>query len=370
MNDLNEIVIFLLTAVSHTWPFFLISIVLSVLIQALKLDGMIRKAFANKVGVAILLATAVGAFSPFCSCTVIPVIAGLLASGVPLAPIMAFWIASPTMDPEIFALSVGILGWPIAIVRLIATLILSLGAGYITLALTRTNWFRAILPKFAAPETAGTERRPGSQAEVAVSDSCCTPESTPVQIALPVMQPMLATATGVASTDVASCETGSCSLPVSQTETAVSVGWQEQIQTSFQQIEWPHFMSQVAKESWNLGRWLLLAFLLEALITLYVPQASIAAILGDSNQWAIPLAALIGIPLYLTNISALPIISGLLAQGMQPGAAIAFLIAGPVTTIPAMTAVWGIVHRRIFILYITFGLIGATLLGVVANWIL
>ncbi|MCP4418803.1 MAG: hypothetical protein GY805_19480 [Chloroflexi bacterium] len=364
MNDLREILLFLITAVSHVWPFFLISIVLSVLIQALKLDGMIRKTFDNKVGMAILLATVVGAFSPFCSCTVIPVIAGLLASGVPLAPIMSFWIASPTMDPEIFALSVGVLGWPIAIVRLVATLILSLSAGYITLALTRTVRFRSILPKFAAPAP-----------QTAVPETCCTPEATPTGIALPMMQPMLATAgvspAGVAPVSVTSaCESDSCSLPVSQPNTAVSVGWHEQIQSSFQQIKWPDFLRQVAKESWNLGRWLLLAFLLEALITLYVPQEAIATSLGDSNQWAIPLAALIGIPLYLTNISALPIISGLLAQGMQPGAAIAFLIAGPVTTIPAMTAVWGVVHRRIFVLYITFGLVGAILLGIVANWFL
>ncbi|MCP4362151.1 MAG: hypothetical protein GY796_29440 [Chloroflexi bacterium] len=361
MNDLQEILLFMLMAVSHTWPFFLISIVLSVLIRVLKLDGMIRRAFANKVGIAILLATAVGAFSPFCSCTVIPVIAGLLASGVPLAPIMAFWIASPTMDPEIFALSVGVLGWPMAIARLVATLILSLSAGYITLALTHTAWFRSILPKFAAPQTAASP----------------SPKSAPAQIALPVMQPVLAASVGTATVAtatpaaaVSSCESGSCSLPLSQSGTVVSIGWREQIQTSFQQIEWPHFMRQVAKESWNLGRWLLLAFFLEALITLYVPQEAIAAILGDGNQWAIPLAALIGIPLYLTNISALPIISGLLAQGMQPGAAIAFLIAGPVTTIPAMTAVWGVVHRRIFILYIMIGLVGAMLLGFVANWFL
>ena len=79
------------------------------------------------------------------------------------------------------------------------------------------------------------------------------------------------------------------------------------------------------------------------------------------------MAAVVGVPLYLTNISALPVVSGLLAQGMQPGAAIAFLIAGPVTTIPAMTAVWGIVHRRIFFLYLTIGLIGAIILGFVTN---
>ena len=82
------------------------------------------------------------------------------------------------------------------------------------------------------------------------------------------------------------------------------------------------------------------------------------------------LAALIGIPLYLSNFTALPIVSGLLAQGMQPGAAIAFLIAGPVTTIPAMTAVYGVVQRRVFVLYFSLGLFGAIVMGVVINLLL
>jgi uncharacterized membrane protein YraQ (UPF0718 family) len=125
MNDIFEISHFVGTAVWHTLPFFLISIALSVLVRSLKLDGLIRRAFSARIGTAILLATLVGAFSPFCSCTVSPIIAGLVASGVPLAPVMAFWIASPTMDPEIFALSVGILGWPLALARLGATLALS-----------------------------------------------------------------------------------------------------------------------------------------------------------------------------------------------------------------------------------------------------
>jgi uncharacterized membrane protein YraQ (UPF0718 family) len=55
---------------------------------------------------------------------------------------------------------------------------------------------------------------------------------------------------------------------------------------------------------------------------------------------------------------------------MQPGAAIAFLIASPVTTIPAMTAVWGIVHRRIFFIYLAIGLIGAMILGIVTNMLI
>src|SRR5215211_3906865 len=132
-------------------PVFLLSVSLGVLVRALKLDGAIRRAFSHRVGVSILLATAVGAFSPFCSCTVIPLVAGLLIAGVPLAPVMAFWIASPTMDPEIFALSVCFLGWPLAVARLLATLILSLGAGYLTLLLTRGGLLGKVLRR-AEPE--------------------------------------------------------------------------------------------------------------------------------------------------------------------------------------------------------------------------
>src|SRR5512145_2812770 len=78
-------------------PAFLLSMALAALIRALRLDGMIRGAVETRVGLAVVLATAVGAFSPLCSCTVIPVVSGLLLSGVPLAPVMSFWVASPTM---------------------------------------------------------------------------------------------------------------------------------------------------------------------------------------------------------------------------------------------------------------------------------
>jgi uncharacterized membrane protein YraQ (UPF0718 family) len=63
-------------------------------------------------------------------------------------------------------------------------------------------------------------------------------------------------------------------------------------------------------------------------------------------------------------------VSGLLAQGMQPGAAIAFLIAGPVTTVPAMSAVWGVVTRRVFAVYLGVSLLGAVILGWLTNLVL
>ena len=111
------------------------------------------------------------------------------------------------------------------------------------------------------------------------------------------------------------------------------------------------------------AKFMALAFLLEALIILYVPSEWIAGLLGGQNRWAIVNAALIGVPVYTTELAALPMVSGLLAQGMNPAAALAFLIAGPTTTLPAMAAVWGLVSRRVFALYLSFSLVGAIGLG-------
>ena len=110
-------------------------------------------------------------------------------------------------------------------------------------------------------------------------------------------------------------------------------------------------------ETWSaslmVAKFMALAFFLEALIILYVPSDWIAGLLGQQNQGAILMAALIGVPVYTTELIALPLVSGLLAHGMNPGAALAFLIAGPTTTLPAMAAVWGLTKRRVFFLYLS-----------------
>jgi uncharacterized protein len=127
------------------------------------------------------------------------------------------------------------------------------------------------------------------------------------------------------------------------------------------------FKSRLAKETlnatWMVGKFMALAFLLEGLITLYVPARWISGSLGAQSPLAILAAALLGVPAYTTSLTALPMIGGLLTQGMNPAAALAFLIAGPTTTLPAMAAVWPLVSRRVFVLYVSFSLLGAVMAG-------
>ena len=140
ISEIIKIANFMGEAFLHIWPYLLVTIPLAVAVNMSGASKYIKRAFDARPITAILLATIVGAFSPFCSCGVIPVIAALLISGVPLAPVMSFWIASPSMDPEIFFLSVATIGWNLAVWRLIGTLILSLSAGFITHFAIQQKW--------------------------------------------------------------------------------------------------------------------------------------------------------------------------------------------------------------------------------------
>jgi uncharacterized membrane protein YraQ (UPF0718 family) len=366
-DQLLKIAEFIATAFWQLWPYLLITIPLAVAVQISGASKYISHAFQARPVTAIFLATAVGAFSPFCSCGVIPVVASLLIGGVPLAPVMAFWIASPSMDPEIFFLSVATIGWELAVWRVMATLLLSLSAGFITHAVVQQGWLgdHILRPQPSATAPGGWRKllQHGWQTfkhsltaspalgfaagSPATATACC---SSTVEISL-VDNPRPAASTAADS----SCSAG-CGSTTAAGQQAASCG-----------LKPPSFRQRLLKETWSatamVAKFMALAFLLEALIILYIPSEWIAGLVGRQSSGAILLAALIGVPVYTSNLAALPLISGLLAQGMNPAAALAFLIAGPTTTLPAMAAVWGLTTRRVFALYVSFSLVGAVVLG-------
>jgi uncharacterized membrane protein YraQ (UPF0718 family) len=112
-------------------------------------------------------------------------------------------------------------------------------------------------------------------------------------------------------------------------------------------------------------RLLAFALVLEAVLIVSVPQTWIASILGVASPLAIPLAVLIGLPLPLHQVAAVPILFGLLNRGMAPGAAMAMLVAGPVASIPSFWLLSRIVDRRALVIYLATGLGGALVTGYV-----
>lgn len=365
MSHVVQIADFMWQALLRIWPYLVLSIPFAVILRRSGLGEKLRGAFSARPVVAVLLATAAGAFGPFCSCSVIPIISSMLIAGIPLAPVMSFWIASPTMDPEIFFLSVSVLGWNLAIARMVATLVVSLFAGLFTLWLTQRGWLRGdvVLRKnpigtrttFSLLQRVWRAMRPTRES----AGSGCGCGSDPEPIETPSCG-----CGGERSLEAAPESSGTgcgCSgaSPVFEPPPCgcnARSGFWERWLTRDLLVEVVSVVGRVAK-------FMLLAFFLEALIRFYVPQGWITGTLGSGNLFAPGLATLIGIPVYTGNLMALSLIGGLLKQGMNPGAALAFLIAGPITTLPAMAAVYGVVKRRVFLIYLGVGLIGALLLG-------
>jgi uncharacterized membrane protein YraQ (UPF0718 family) len=279
-------------------PFLLGSVLVAAFAKATGLDNQIAIVFAGHPVRTVMLAAAFGALSPFCSCGVVPIIAGLLGAGVPLAPVMAFWLASPLMDPQMFFLMIPVFGLPFTLAKLLAAFGIGAAAGIATHIFARQQLFA---------------------------------------------NPMLAGAT--------SCGGCSASSPIKEAP-IVWRFWQEPARRKA-------FSGEVRAIGWFLVKWLTLAFMLESLMVAYIPADRIAELLGNQTWWAIPASVLLGIPAYLNGFAAIPTVSALIEMGMAPGAGLGFMVAGGVTSIPAAMAVFALVKRPVFLWYLVWGLSGS-----------
>jgi uncharacterized membrane protein YraQ (UPF0718 family) len=143
-----------------TWiaPFILLSIGIAAYARASGAEHLIALAFEGSPRRMIVAAALIGALSPFCSCGVIPLVAGLLGAGVPLAPVVAFWISSPLMDPEMFVLMAVTLGLPFTIGKTLAAIGLGLIGGFATLTIQNHGGFANPLRE-DGPAACGTSEK-------------------------------------------------------------------------------------------------------------------------------------------------------------------------------------------------------------------
>ncbi len=296
------IVQFAAKALWGTLPFIAFAIAAVAFVKASGAEKLIARAFEGPQWRMILMAAALGGLSPFCSCEVIPFIAALLAVGAPLSAVMAFWLASPLMDPMMFSITAGNLGWDFAIFKTFAAIgVGMLGGGLTALA--------ANSPVFANP----LREKP---------------------------------AVG-----------GCCGVKAPFEGKPVWKFWHEAERRET-------FRDSALENGHFLLKWLVLAYIFEALMVTYVPAQWIASWVGGEGLGPILLAASLGAPAYLNGYAAVGVVDGLLAQGMSNGAAMSFMIAGGVSSIPAAIAVWALVKPRVFGGYLAFAFLGSVLAGI------
>jgi uncharacterized membrane protein YraQ (UPF0718 family) len=313
---------------AHIGPWLAGSVFIVAAAKATGADALAARAFRGRQSRMIVVASLIGALLPFCSCGVIPLVAGLLGAGVPLAPVMAFWISSPLMDPTQFFIAAGTLGGGFAVAKMISAVGMGMLSGFGTMLLIRAGWLDAPAALRIAPT--GTA-------------SCC--RSKAAVAAPPPMK--------------SCCGSTAQSAPVSSL-TASPVLWRFWTDAGRSQ----RFLTTATTTGWFLLRWLAVAYAIESLMIAWLPVGAVGEWLGaGAGLMAVPLAVAIGIPIYLNSFAAIPFVSGLIGLGMSPATGLAFMLATSATGFPAMVAVWALVKPRAFALYLGFAITGALLAG-------
>ena len=290
-------------AFARTLPYVVAAVALIAGLRATGATALVARAFEGRETRMIVLAALLGSLAPFCSCDVIPFIAALLAAGAPISAIMAFWLSSPLVDPPTVLITAAALGWDFAASKAAAAVALGLFGGFGVRLLARRQAFASPLRKDAGVACGGCE-------------SAFTTGGTVWQF------------------------------------------WREASRVAT-------FRSEAFSNARFLVKWLAFAYLLEALLITYVPAGMIAGVVGGDGLAPIVMGAMVSAPAYLNGYAAPALVAGLMQQGMSAGAAMAFMVAGSVSSIPAMVAVWALVRRPVFAAYVAFGIAGAILSGVV-----
>jgi len=265
------------------------------LIQEYVPDETIKRALGGRHRIlGSFLGAGFGALTPFCSCSTIPLLLGMLNAGVPFASAMAFLFASPLLNPVIVSLFIILLGWKITALYFSVTFLAAIVIGLMLDSLGFANQVKS----------------------VAAVRGCC--DCKPAEDA------------------------------------------KSRVQRS-------------ARFAFSLFRqlvpYLLLGAGIGAFIHGFVPTELISSIAGAGNPFAVPVAAIIGVPIYIRAETMIPIGLALIEKGMSTGAVLALVIGGAGASIPELTLLSAIFKRKMLAAFVLTIITIAIAVGYLANWL-
>jgi len=105
-----------------------------------------------------ITAAALGIFTPFCTCSAIPLFIGMLESGVPLGVTMSFLVSSPTINEVALVMLWGLFGWRVAVIYILSGLLIAIVSGFIIGRLKMEKYVEDFVYKVKAKPGVGEEK--------------------------------------------------------------------------------------------------------------------------------------------------------------------------------------------------------------------
>ena len=355
LNLLKETLLYVLTTIIHNGPILAFGILVAAIMKVYLDPEKFKAMLAKRAGVSIPVTVAFGAFTPFCACGTMAVVLSMLTTALPWGPIMAFLTSSPLMSPDEFILYSGIVSVKFAVALATASIIVGIGSGYITHLIEKHTHFLDNQARFAKIKT---------------QPSCCGTE---------IKVTTLCGCTEISATtcdcDLVESKTTSCGCLEIPEEKANIQGCGCGSSSKIQSFVQKYKLKELFKVFYEVGiKQVLVYFAIFAaigfMINRFIPTALIIKYFGSGNKFAVPLLAIIGIPLYVSGSSAIPIITALMAGGASSGALLAFMITGPGTSAGVIAGIATIMKKKALILYVSYLLVFAIVLGYLYDFLL
>ncbi len=250
-------------------------------------------------GLANGLASALGAVTPFCSCSSVPLFIGFVQAGVPLGVTFSFLITAPLVDTVALTLLFSLFGWKVALLYLGFGMLLGIVAGLILGAMKLErhleDWVRDM-----------------------------------PQVSSDLQDQQLSLGDRV--------EAGMASVR----EIVGKV--------------WPYVLVGIAVGAGIHG---------------YVPAEFLASFMGkDAAWWSVPLAVLMGIPMYANTAGILPVIEALTAKGAAMGTALAFMMSVVGLSLPELIILRKVLKPRLIGIFVSIVATGILAVGFLFNVVL
>ena len=330
MEFFIQLVITAAGQVAHTflsnWPFLLASVLIATLLK-LYLNPTQVSAFLKRYqNAGVVAATSAAVTTPLCSCGTTAVILGMMAGSVPWAPVVAFMVASPLTSLEELVYSAGLFGWPFAWAFFISSILLGLAGGMLAGFAENRGWL------------AGQSRIPQDAPR---SECACGSEPAPES------------------------KCGCGSEPASESACACD-----------RPAEPPQKPKVTAREfltqAFQTGKLLLVMFFgfafIGYLLNGLIPPGWVAAVFGSGNVYSIPLAATLGLPLYINYGSFSAAGTGLARCRHEPGRCPGLPDHRRGHILGAIAGALAIARWRVIALVVGTLWAGAILLGYVYNF--
>lgn len=288
----------------------------------------VQKVLSSSKG-GYLISSTLGAITPFCSCSTIPLTLGLLKARASFGPIMTFLFTSPLLNPIIVAVFWSAFGFEITLVYSLIAFFVSMFAGFIL-------------------EKLGFEKHIKKEIfeEDAKVSSCCSTTSKKEDDCGCSIEPKESSccSTPTFSVEKPKAQSSCCGSSEVKTESKKKSKWKKISDKALMKKTWKQFLSFAPYIAIGIG--------IGAFVHGFVPQEWLTKYASADNPLAVPISAFVGVPLYIRAEAMVGLAPALLDKGVSMGSILALTIAGAGASLPEMIMLKKIFKLPIMIFFL------------------